>query len=309
MKMSNKRIGDMQQSPYRFRAGMMYALIGICAFSFLMSCKKDPAHIPPVISLIQGEGYVSQDTVVTAGTRVRVGIHAAAGNANLTYFSVRFNDGTETILLDTGMNTPALTYNLDVIKTNSSAETWKFLIMDRNRNRDSVQITFTKAEVSTWGKIRTMSGITLGAQENATTGSFFSLDDTAVMNLQQAFAVQPSVDMVYYYGQYECTLASPNETEAPGFFTGPQGIANWTVKNETRYDTTLIIPQAFDTSANDSLILSAYEPTAGKKKGKYLLPGMVLSFRSPAGKLGLVKVLDVAPMPAGLVTLTIKIQE
>lgn len=301
---------DMHDSPYRWSYTMVVAgMIFILLSGSFTSCRKDTASGPPLISFIYEKGYVAHDTIVPAGQKLKIGIRAAGPDANLTYFSVRFDDGKSQILLDTGLNAPSLVYNLEVIKTNAPVEKWTFLIMDRNRVEQRVQIIFTKSDSSKWGKIRTMRNIILGAQENQGTGSFFALSDTSVMTLPQAYENQPLVDMVYYYGQYEGTLASPNEAEAPGFFTGPQGIANWTVKNETRYDTTLISAEIFDQSGNDSLILAAYEPTAGKKKGKYVQPGMVFSFRSQAGKLGLVKVQDFTPLPAGSVILTIKIQE
>ena len=302
---------DMQILTYRSPVRMILAGIALfmTAIWFPSCSKEDAPGAPPHIALNQGQGYISHDTVLEAGQKVKIGINATGADAKLTYFSVRFSDGTSRILLDTGMNSPALVYTLEVIKTTAPVEKWTFLVMDRNRVKDSVQIIFTKADSSRWGKIRTMSGIILGAQENTVTGSFFSLDSNRVMNLQQAYENQPLADMVYYYGQYEGTLASPNEAEAPGFFTGPQGIANWTVKNEMRYDTTMISPQLFDMSTNDSLILAAYEPTAGKKKGKYVQPGMVFSFKSPVGKLGLVKIVEVVPLPAGSVKFSIKIQE
>ncbi len=305
---------DMQKSPYRcLTMGHFWSMQIMIPIAMLIlslsSCKKDPAQVAPVISFISEQGYTSHDTILQAGQKVKIGIRAATTNANLTYFSVRFNDGKSQILLDSGMNTPSLIYNLEVIKTNAPQEQWTFVIMDRNRIEQSVQIVFTKSDSSKWGKIRTMHDIILGAQENSTIGSFFSLTDTSVMILTQAFENQPMADIVYYYGQYEGTLASPNEAEAPGFFTGPEGIANWTFKNETRYDTTMIQSQVFDQSLNDSLILSAYEPAAGKKKGKYVQPGMVFSFRSPAGKLGLIKIEDVIPSPSGSVKMTVKIQE
>ena len=301
---------DMQTPPYRtvFRMIMTGIVITIILGSF-NSCKKGTAPIPPLISFIYEQGYVSHDTTIATGQKVKIGIRAITTSANLTYFSVRFNDGKSQTLLDSGMNTPSMVYNLEVIKTNAPSEKWTFLAMDRNRMEVSVQIVLTRSEISKWGKIRTMSDIILGAQESITAGSFFSLTDTSVMTLSQAFENQTMVDMVYYCGQYEGTLASPNEAEAPGFFTGPQGIANWTVKNETRYDTTMITSQVFDESVNDSLILAAYEPTAGKKKGKFVQPGMVFSFRSPTGKLGLLKIQEVTPAPTGMVKLTIKIQE
>jgi hypothetical protein len=303
--------GDMQLSTYRITVSvMMTGILIILISASLTSCsKEDTPGAPPHIYMTQGQGYISHDTTVEAGRTLKIGIRAEGAGANLTYFSVRFNDGTSRILLDTGMNSTSLVYNLDVIKTTTPRETWTFVVMDRNRVKDSVQIVLAKSDSSKWGKIRTMGDIVLGAQENTNTGSFFSLDEEVVMTLQQAYENQVITDMLYYYGQYEGTLASPNEAEAPGFFTGEYGIANWTVKNEMRYDTTMVTPEVFDLAANDSLILAEYEPTAGKKKGKYVQPGLVFSFRSPAGKLGLVKILEVIPMPAGAVKFSIKIQD
>ena len=300
----------MHQLPYRLKVLLIMAGISLISCSALFTaCKKDPALVPPVLSFIHDEGYTSNDTMIDAGQKIKIGILCSTTNANLTYLSVHFNNGTNQILLDSGMNTPSLVYTLDVIKTNDPIETWTFLVMDRNRIQDSVQITLIKSDSSKWGKIRILKDVCLGSQENGTTGSFFSLDENNAMTLSQAYGAQPSVDLIYYYGQYEGTLSSPNEAEAPGFFTGPQGIANWTVKNETRYDTTGITSQAFDLSQNDSLILAAYEPAAGKKKGKFLQPEMVLSFRSHNGKLGLIKVQEITPFPAGQVKFSIKIQE
>jgi hypothetical protein len=304
----NTGFSDMQILTYRIMIALRKLVLITGASAMIISCEKELKTDPPLISLSDGSGYISHDTVIPAGQKMRIGINAAATDANLTYFSVRFNDGSQTTLLDSGMNTHSIFYTLDVIKTNAPVEIWTFVVMDRNRVQDSIRIVFTKSEIPAWGAINTLIGFTLGAQENQETGSFFSIAGNWVMNQQQAYENQVLVDMIYYYGQYEGTLASPNEAEAPGFFTGTQGIANWSVKNETRYDTTMITPQSFDNALNDSLILTAYEPTAGKKKAKFVEPGMVISFKSPAGKLGLIKIQDIIPGPSGSVTFSMKIQ-
>lgn len=283
--------------------------IGVLAGFLLVSCNKHSSDNSfPQISFSHDSGFLTHDTTIAAGKRVRIGIAAHGQEANITYFSVRFNDGTARILLDSGMNTSFLSYSLEVIKTNAPRECWTFLVMDRNRVKDSVNIYLTKADSAVWGPIQTFENVMLGAHENNLTGSFYSLSTNAVMTLTEAFANQSIVDMVYYYGQYEGTLSSPNETEAPGYFPGSNGIANWTIKNETRYDTTLLTGDQFDRALNDSLILAAYEPASGKKKGKYIQPGMVFSFSSPAGKLGLIAIREVTAAPSGSVKFTVKIQ-
>lgn len=183
------------------------------------------------------------------------------------------------------------------------------MVMDRERNKDSVQVLLMKSETSHYGDIITYSEIILGAQENTTQGSFFAFSNGDILGLDSAFLNQTLVDLIYYYGQYEATLSSPGEAEAPSYFTGPSGIANWTVKNETRYDTTSLSLQDFDESLNDSLLLAVYEPAAGKRKVKFVAPGMVISFKSQAGRIGLLKITGTEPGAAGTLHFSVKIED
>jgi hypothetical protein len=308
----DNNIPDMHNQTYRFDYKQICLAGCLVVFSFflLLSCqKKEVASHSPQIIFVTDSGYAAHDTTLMAGQKIRVAIKAKGTGANITFFSIRYNDGSPKIILDTGMNRPELSYALDIIKTSGPIETWTFFIMDRNRLQDSVKIILTKSEYSQWGKIRTLENITLGAQERADTGSFFTFSTGEVFTLGQAFMNQSAIDLVYYYGQYEGTFASPAEAEAPGFFTGTEGIASWTVKNETRYDTTTVTTFDFDSAGNDSLLLAAYDPSAGKRKAKYLQPGMVVAFKSPAAKLGLIKVTGLSGTTAGSLKFTVKIQE
>jgi hypothetical protein len=300
---------DMQKNPYR-KAWKNLLLIFLASLGLIVnSCNDEQVTSLPRIEFINSPGYLDHDTVLSIGDRVIIGVNAFATGRNITFFQVTFDDGTRQILLDSGLNSPDLNYTLAVIKSASAFENWTFLVMDRDRNKDSVRISLNKSDSSHYGNIRTYSDITLGAQENTVDGSFFSFTNGEIYSLDTAFLKQEMVDLVYYFGQYEATLSSPNETEAPDYFTGPAGIANWTIKNETRYDTTALAPREFDASVNDSLILAVYEPTAGKRKVKFVEPGMVISFKSPAGKIGLLKIIATDPGPAGTLLFSIKIQE
>jgi len=277
---------------------------------FCNSCdKKEGPVIPPHIEFINDSGYVAGDTTLEIGERIRAGIRAVASGSNITFFQITCNNGTRLTLLDSGLNSASLSYTLPIIKSSSQYEKWTFLVMDRDRNKDSVQLTILKSDSSHYGTIRTFDEVRLGAQENSLAGSFLSFADASVYFLDSAYARQPLIDLIYYFGQYECTLSSPNESEAPAIFTGPYGIANWTVKNETRYDTTSVTPLQFDAALNDSLLLAVYEPTAGKRKTKFVVPGMVISFKSPAGKIGLIKVISTETGVAGSFNCSVKIQE
>jgi hypothetical protein len=300
---------DMQTFTYR-KAGtsiLVSLLVGLILV--VTSCREESSGYPPHIEFINEAGYLDHDTVLAIGDRVTIGVNAFSEASSITFFQVTFNNGTRQILLDSGLNKSSLTYTLPIIKSSGSYERWTFMVMDRDRNKDSVEVLLQKSEISHYGNIRTYPDIVTGAQENSAQGSFFSFSTGDIFSLDSAFLHQTLIDLIYYYGQYEATLSSPGETEAPSYFTGPSGIANWTVKNETRYDTTSLSPADFDESLNDSLLLAVYEPTAGKRKVKFVEPGMIISFKSQTGRIGLVKIIGTGPGPAGTLHFSVKIEE
>lgn len=300
---------DMQNKSYRylFWPARTLFLISILYLSF--SCSKNPSSDPPGISFLRDSGFVYRDTSLIIGARVRVGVTALAAGGNITFFQVSCDNGKKQILLDSGLNHAGLTYSLAIIKSASSSERWTFLVMDRNRNKDSISIVLGKSDSSHYGKILSYPDLLLGAQENTSNGSFLSFPGGQIYTLDEAYLNQSAVDLVYYFGPYEATLSSPNEAEAPAYFTGTHGIANWTVKNETRYDTTSLSPFQYDEARNDSLLLAVYEPAAGKRKAKFVSPGMVISFKNAAGKIGLIKISAVEPGPSGSIRCSLKVQE
>lgn len=296
----------MQISSYRklLTPAIILLLAGI---SF--SCKKaDPASHPS-IRFVCDSALSCRDTSLVIGGRINLAVHGEGNGSNITFLQVSFNDGTRKILLDSGLNHPTVDYRMLVIKSASASERWTFLVMDRQRHLDSVSLLINRADSSQYGSIRTLPDLYLGAQGNADYGSFLSFTAGTPWFLDTACAHQSLTDLVYYFGQYDCTLSSAAEAEAPAVFTGPCGIAAWTVKNETRYDTTQLTAADFDNAVNDSLLLAAYEPAAGKRKTKFLVPGMVVSFRDAIGRIGLLKVSETTPGTTGKISISVKIQD
>ncbi|MBE0646509.1 MAG: hypothetical protein IH596_01875 [Bacteroidales bacterium] len=275
----------------------------------LHSCKKEAASPLPDIAFKTDSGFVFQETTLPIGQTILVGISANGDETNITFFHVGWDNGQAQTLLDSGMNQSTFSYDLSITKTASVVETWEFLVMNRNRQFNSVKLILHRDSSSQYGSIQTIHDLVLGAQAYPDAGSFFSLTAKTRYFLDEAFQHQDSVDMIYYFDIYDATFSSPAESDAPALFTGPTGLANWTIKNETRYDTTEIAPADFDLSLNDSLILAAYEPINLKRKAKYIEPGMVISFQDPRGKLGLIHVKEVVPGPAGYVLIDLKVQQ
>jgi hypothetical protein len=280
-------------------------------FVFILCfCKKEKNEKnPPLIEFINDAGYVHSDTSVSLGTSLKIGIKATKSGEYITYLNVSVNNGTIQTALDSGMYTDNLLYKKTIIKSNSQIETWTFIVMDKNRNKSAISLKLIKKNISIFGDINYYPSVILGAQNNITSGNFYSLTGNIIYNQQDAFNNQPLIDFIYYYGQYNATLSSPGETEAPLFYTGTTGIPNWALKNVTLYDTTLVTSQQFDSSINDSLLLVQYDQVNGKKKAKYMQPGLVFSFINNLGKIGLFKVVTVNGTDSGTLEIAVKIQK
>ncbi len=270
--------------------------------------EKDPSSLP-FISFISDSGFVSRDTILNVGQPITVGIEALGAGANITYFHIDLNNGQKQTILDSGLNHSSLRYERTIIKTAGDTETWTFLVMDRQRNMSTIGLTLQKSGSTQYGEIVTYPDITLGAQNNPATGSFFSLQGKKWYFLDEAFLHQDSIDIIYYYDIYDATLSSPNESDAPPIFPGPTGLANWVIKNETRYDTTTLLPADFDLAQNDSLILAAYEPGQLKRKTKFVTAGMIISFQDASGRIGLIHVKEAVNNTDGFIRMAMKIQK
>jgi hypothetical protein len=284
-------------------------LLIIIALTLTFCQKGEKSNFPPKIEFIKDSGYVYTDTTISLGTIVKVGIHSFKSTENITYFNVKMDNGVILTALDSGLNNSSMNYCRSILKSNSQYEIWTFSVMDKDRNKSGISIKLTKKPAISYGDIIFFPSVILGAQNNTNAGHFYSLSNNIIYNQQDAFNNQQLIDLIYYYGLYESTLSSPNEAEVPLFYTGITGIAGWTIKNETRYDTTSVTVPEFDSSANDSLLLTEYDQINGKKKAKYLQPGMIVSFRNQTGKIGLLKVNSVNETDSGSIDISIKVQK
>ncbi len=300
---------DMHLHTYRNIIKKLLLLLNLSLFIFILSCSKDEENKTPIIQFANDSGFICKDTALIAGSKITVGLNVKGISDNITFLEVIRDNGTRRIFLDSGMNCQAFNYKLSIIKSNDPHEKWIFKVMDRNRMTDSVFLRLDKLNSNQYGKIKTLEDIALSAQDKKEPGSFLSLSTGEAYCLDSAFTRQEIIDIIYYFSEFESTFSSPNESDAPAIFTGPAGLSNWSIKRETRYDTTLVTSTDFANAQNDSLLLSGYEPTTGKRKLKFAKPGMVVSFISPAGKIGLLSVKETQPGPEGYIKFSVKIQE
>lgn len=285
-------------------------LIFVALIFFMIACKKSPDTNGPKLSFINAPGYVSADTALQLGSQINVLLSAEMGSSKLTYLRVTLNNGTTVqTALDTGFNISTLQCLKKIIKTNAENEVWTFLVMDRNRNESSITLNIKKKPTVSWGEITKYNSVVLGAQGSSLYGSFLSLSDGKIYFQDSAYIMRNNVDIIYYYGIYNSTLASPGETQAPNYFTVVPPIGQWVPRNVTMYDTTALSVIDFDNSNNDSLILNTYNDLISKKKAKYLTAGSIYAFKAQSGKMGLVKINNVDAGASGSINLSIKIQK
>jgi hypothetical protein len=278
-----------------------------------ISCKKDADDkgAPPTLRLKTDSGYVHSDTVILIGKTFKVGLIATKGDANITNFEIKIATDTTETYLDSGLNSSGFIIDKYLTKGVSTLEVWTFIIRDKNGNATSISLKIKADPNSVYGPVMTIPSIIMGAQHDTTVGSFADLKNDKVHTLAQAFTIQDSIEMCYYYDflqgeDYE--IASPNANIDASVYTGPYALANWTIKNETRYLKTTLTEAMFDGVTNDSLLIATYNVPLSKRKAKNLVASDIYSFKTITGKFGLFRVLNVTGTDAGTVEIMVKMQ-
>lgn len=201
---------------------------------------------------------------------------------------------------------------------------------------DAITLTFkvtdkdTKEKITTWVlnvkvfiDIYTYTNITLGAQNNATLGSFYASSTNTVYLITDAKTNCTKVDFGYYYGATNAaTLCAPSDAIAAAqIFNGPTyGLSTWPVRNATKFrKIALLTTTEFD--ALDAGIMLTKYTTAPGAEGAYANTlsdgsgGMQQSFvafktANPV-KYGIIKVdeIDIVNQATGQMKITVKIQK
>jgi hypothetical protein len=277
----------------------------------LPSCKKNVSSAPQIY-LNSDSGYVFKDSLMATGNNFKVQLNAASGaDVNITNIIIRNeHDGIVTDYFDTGINNEAIKISKILTKNVYNSEKWTFIAIDKNGGNAAVSFTLTKDPSSHYGQIKHLNA-TIGAQLSSLYGSFLSLHSGKSFFQDSAFAHQDSIEMLYYYDAIDVdanTIASPNANIDPSVYTGASGLANWTIKNTTRYYKTALTYQEFDAANNDSLLLVSWV-NPGFRKAKNLVAGDIYSFKTASNKYGLFYVQQVVGLDTGSVDVKILIQE
>lgn len=290
----------------------MFTLLGLVLFTGLVftSCTKDEDEpVLPVVAFNQQAGYITGDVTAAYGDTLNFGIILQGnGTDNLVKFVIKANGQT---LLDSTINTQNYTYNFYTIKGANPTDVWSFSTTDIAGNLKEETITIT----GTFGEINSYTTILMGAQDNATTESFLSLqDNAATLYLQaQAFESQEKIDIFCFYEntathQNLMSLGSP-ASNITGVFTGATSPDNYTTKNLTRFYKTELTSAQFDAVSDDAVLLDSFNADEARKKASVLAVNDVYAFQIQSGLTGLFKVLEVTGVEDGTLKIAVKIQK
>jgi hypothetical protein len=153
---------------------------------------------------------------------------------------------------------------------------------------------------------------TLGAQDNTSTGGFYSVSENKVYTMDQGFQNQGVIDILCFYEQANgnnIAIASPG-SGITGIFTGASSVENWTTLNTTRFTKTDLTVAEFDALAEtDLLIETSYDTANNFRKAKDLQLDDIYAFKTQAEAYGLFKVTEVVQGTDGSVAFEVKVKK
>ena len=281
------------------------------------SCKQDEPLQRASVILKTGIIYTSPNEEVQQGATIKIGVIASGGDAALTYIRIERISGTDTtVQLDRGIykERPGLDEDFSFPKGNAAIETWRVLVMNADRDTATAQFVVRKAPGFNYGPIHHFTDVVLGMQNNFTSPSYLDADLGQVYDNVSVSGKENTVDMVSYFyytsGLPSPSLACPGYTSVVGYYST---IVNWPEKNTTLFDygssdNDLISVQAFDAAANDSLLITGYDPAKVSGNCKYAYSGKVIPFKTQQGKYGLLKIVLADESEEGTMLMEIKIQ-
>lgn len=195
---------------------------------------------------------------------------------------------------------------------------------DSNRSSKSVDIKINAATVPVDPiAIDAFPARLLGAQDNATVGSFLDANLGTVYTIANARANAARVDMAYLQGSASAgqgaVIGSLSDASVAQVFATSDG--SWSTRNNTRFKNTSLSEAEFNAiGANEGQKLTAAyaagtEPNVANgnqsegsaSRVNQLTAGKVFAFRTADGKDGLAYVVSVAPGETGTITLNIKV--
>jgi len=283
----------------------VFAVVMI-AFVIVSSCQKNMG--PPNISFVEGDGFLSQDTMLMVGDTVTIGVVLEWNGTNElrtldVYASEQLMQSYHLDIIDRAE------YSFKLMKSSSEQETWKFILIDEKGNQKSLSIVLSKDPNSIYGPVQYFDGIKLGAQNNTFIPGFLSFSGPLTYNLAGAFDHQSAIDLLYYYSDDDLAcVASPGAEISPEIFVGDAALQNWTTKKIVGFTKTEMTSEQFENIFHDGLIIPLYSDDIAIHKAAKLNIGDVYVFKTESELYGVFLIKNLDGTHDGEIELSIKIQ-
>lgn len=279
------------------------ALMLIAGTMMFSSCGNDEDPEGPTLSVnaLQTEAWLNDTlqfvyTVSSNEKLVKLTMTANSNDVDAQEITLDGNSATDTItviLPGTGLTEGSIDFTFDA-EDKDGAE-WGAA--------KTVTITIKKAA----SDINTFTAILLGAQDNATKGSYLDAETGDVYLTSAASTNQALIDIVYYYGDNNlATLTAPNDATVGGGTGNFFLCEGWDTKNATVFNSTTGI--TWTDVTDDSEIVTAAKDAALTKVTQ-LTANDIVAFETVDGKKGLFMVKSISGEATGSITIEVKIQE
>lgn len=262
--------------------GLLLAITG-----FFSSCSKDTTTVDALVSIKS-----STDTTVSPNATFIISWDARKGDSKMKKVTITKNDAALTGWngkeIPSASSEQYIDYATLTADPNAGVYNYKVLILDSD---DAILGSATvKITVKAAGEINTYSAILMGGQLNANLGSFLATTTGTVYQLADAKTHASAVDILYFYGTTKAaTLASPDDADAAT--VSDLDLGNFSKLNATRFGTSTLSSSDFAAITDDTDIANISGLSATKANN--LSANTVLSFKTEAGKIGLILVKEI----------------
>lgn len=274
---------------------LLLSMLFISSAIFVTSCNKDEEEAGPTLNLKGQSGYTSSDVTVNVGTTITIGVIGSAGDNNLSEFEISvYNNNQPAFQADTTFNSSSLDLNIPITFTQDELgeNVITMTLTDKKGKTDQQSFTVTVEAIA---NVTKYSDVELGSHNDAL-GSFFATttgDIFTIGQLRNNETNQELVDFIFFKGDAnENSIASPDNETVQTIETFE--LNDWTGhKNETRFNTTTITAAEFD-AIGDTYTFPDFNttPAAQLSLVNNLADNQVILFKTEAGKLGLIKIVD-----------------
>jgi hypothetical protein len=304
---------------------LIYLLTTLTLAGFLFySCGKDDDEPQPPafsfktgINAETGMNYINGDTTLPTNSLFMVGFNAASNSGKdfKSFKALRkFEGGQENIIIDSVISGTSFNANIILEANNQEGmEDWRFEISDNNGNLSQLAFTMTTFEVTSG--MAHFTQILLGSSDSLAPNGFVSTATGNTFNFTEATDSASIIDWVYIdAGNYKHTILAPNDNIVDDYYSG---IADWTVRNATKFSSPGLSSAQFDAVDNGTQLVvyaqgSNLSRLSETEMGSFNV-GDVFAFVTDVAngsRSGLIKVTDVNKdySNPGLSTITIEIK-